>query len=186
MRADSLPGAQRVAVDVGLYRAQGVGETADEAGHEVLAHVPTHVGRRVVLEDERPDRAVGQRVGLQRHREGTSQGIGAAGLRGDDGVDAEMRTIDLVAVGDDGDQVATVRQGKEWEVALVTLGVDRAPARVFRNRRPEAGARIARVQGRATGSDRGGPLVGGPGGVDIEDVLEAVSYTHLRAHETDS
>ena len=122
-----------------------------------------------------------RRPGARRVESGSGFGCSSTVEQADSGrrsrartarVDAEVRAVDLVAVGKHGDQVATVGQAREGEVALVALGVDRRSAGRLRDRVPRAGCRVARVEGRAAGAGHGRSLVGRAGVVDVDDVLE--------------
>ncbi len=153
---------QRGAVHVGAQVAEGVLDEAGEPGEPVLGRqVGGAVDRRDVLEHRGLDRGVGQRrclefddhlVGrVERHR--------------------EVLAVELVAVRQDGDQVATGGHARQpgGEVALVALREDRALT-VDAHRRPVARVGVAGGRGRATVGRR--PLLGGTGVVDVDDEIE--------------
>ncbi len=99
-RAGLVRRAQRIAEDVRVDLAEVVGKPAGEAGDAVLARVVLAVRRRHVGEDLRGRRCRGQRQGLERD-------LDHAGVSRD----TERRAVQLVPVGEHGDEVAAVRQG---------------------------------------------------------------------------
>ncbi len=141
--------AERVAVPVGRDLAHDVREMRREAGHArgaverrvvgLVALVPLAVRRRVVVEDLDAER---------REREVEGLGLAVDDLDRRAVVGREVRAVDLVAVGDEADQVLAggeVDRPAVCEVGLVAARHDRA--RVG-HEALEAGRRVVRAGGR--------------------------------------
>ncbi len=155
---------QRVAVHVGAHLTERVVDVPDEARQAVVPGVERAVGGGDVGEHLAAHRGVGQRVGLQPDGHQAGARCRAVQRHG------EVRAVELEAVGQHRDQVATARQGHSaGEVRLGALGVDGARVRHLGDRRPAAGAGVARRVRRAPSG--GGPLLGGAGVVLVDDEL---------------
>ena len=146
-------GAQRVSVVVGGNLTEHIGQVRGEPREAGLGtDLVGRVDRHGVVEHADPDVAQRQRVRLH----GDGHPLGAA-------VHGEVRAVDLVAVGGEGNQVLPGWQGVERlgvvEVVLVALRDDRHAARRVADGRPLA----------LRGEVRGTPGAGG------EAVLQAVT-----------